>query len=101
MDGPCRVLNVMTARAGFQHEIQMRGAGPHRFAAAGPDAGRFLVVLQGEVVVGGAQRLARFDAMAMDAAGACAGGAGAVMAVISIYRGATAGDAKRLIPPAG
>jgi environmental stress-induced protein Ves len=80
-DGPCMVLNAMTARAGWTHRVAV-ATGPVRTATA-PGGVAFLVVLEGSVSIGGETAGPR-DAFRVEGAVAVDGGVGARVAVIGI-----------------
>jgi environmental stress-induced protein Ves len=80
-DGPCMVLNAMTARAGWTHRVGV-ATGPVRIATTSGGVA-FLVVLEGTVSIGGETAGPR-DAFRVEGAVAVDGGVGARVAVIGI-----------------
>lgn len=80
-DGPCIVLNAMTARAGWTHTVTVERAG----APAGPSRGgiAFLVVLEGGVTIDG-QTAGPRDTFRLSGAGTLHTGGAARTALIRI-----------------
>jgi uncharacterized protein len=80
-DGPCMVLNAMTARAAWTHRV-MVATGPAKTAPV-PGGVAFLVVLEGRVTIDGETAGPR-DAFRIEGAVAFEAGAAARVALIEI-----------------
>lgn len=80
-DGPCMVLNAMTARAAWTHSVTV--AAPATLAAPTPGGAAFLVVLEGSVAIDGQTGGPR-DAFCLVDAVTASAGAGALTALIRI-----------------
>ena len=80
-DGPCMVLNAMTARAGWTHRVTVATGPVQANSALGGVA--FLVVLEGSVSIDGETAGSR-DAFRVEGAAAFEAGAAARVALIGI-----------------
>ena len=80
-DGPCMVLNAMTARAGWTHRVTV-ATGPVQ-ANSVPGGVAFLVVLEGSVSIDGETAGSR-DAFRVEGAATFEAGAAARVALIGI-----------------
>jgi uncharacterized protein len=80
-DGPCMVLNAMTARAAWTHRVTVATADARVVPAAGGVA--FLVVLEGSVTIGG-QTAGPRDAFRVEEAVAVDGNVAVRVVVITI-----------------
>ena len=80
-DGPCMVLNAMTARATWTHSVTV--APPAELAPPMPGGAVFLVVLEGSVAIEG-QRGGPCDAFRLADAATVSVGAGAVTVLVRI-----------------
>ena len=80
-DGPCMVLNAMTARATWTHSVTV--AHPAELAPPMPGGAVFLVVLEGSVAIEG-QRGGPCDAFRLADAATVSVGAGAVTVLVRI-----------------
>lgn len=81
-DGPCMVLNAMTARAAWTHRVTV-GTAAARVAAPAPGGQAFLVVLEGSVTIAGRTAGPR-DAFRIEGAASPDAGAAARAALIRI-----------------
>lgn len=80
-DGPCMVLNAMTARAAWTHRVTVATADARVVPAAG--GGAFLVVLEGSVTIAG-QTAGPRDAFRIEETVAVDGNVAVRVAVITI-----------------
>jgi environmental stress-induced protein Ves len=80
-DGPCMVLNAMTARAAWTHRVTVATAGARVVPAAGGVA--FLVVLEGSVTIAG-QTAGPRDTFCVEGATTLEAGGPARVALIGI-----------------
>ena len=84
--GPCLVLNAMTARQAWRHQVSIT---PAHIALPAVDGQRFIVVLRGSCTVHGGPALGPRDALRSTAAATLGTASDALLAVVHI-RPATA-----------
>jgi len=80
-DGPCLVLNAMTARSTSIHSVAVTS--PAALAAPAPGGAAFVVVLEGSIIIDGQTGGPR-DAFRLEGAVTAQAGAGALAALIRI-----------------